>query len=115
MLEKIKEILVEQLNCDADSINEDTSFKDDLGADSLDLYEMVMALEDEYGIEIDTDELTDLSTVGDFMEYLKHLRGSKMAGDLEMPSGDQILTSSGREKISCSAYSPLGLQPSRQI
>ena len=62
MLEKIKEILVEQLNCDADSINEDTSFKDDLGADSLDLYEMVMALED---------ELTDLSTVGDFMEYLK--------------------------------------------
>ncbi len=60
MLEKIKEILVEQLNCDADSINEDTSFKDDLGADSLDLYEMVMALEDEYGIEIDTDELTDL-------------------------------------------------------
>ena len=51
MLEKIKEILVEQLNCDADSINEDTSFKDDLGADSLDLYEMVMALEDEYGIE----------------------------------------------------------------
>ena len=81
MLEKIKEILVEQLNCDADSINEDTSFKEeikmessfkeDLGADSLDLYEMVMALEDEYGIEIDTDELTDLSTVGDFMEYLK--------------------------------------------
>ena len=58
MLEKIKEILVEQLNCDADSINEDTSFKDDLGADSLDLYEMVMALE-------------DVSTVGDFMEYLK--------------------------------------------
>ena len=41
------------------------------GADSLDLYEMVMALEDEYGIEIDTDELTDLSTVGDFMEYMK--------------------------------------------
>ena len=45
----------------------------------------------------------------------RSLRGSKMAGDLEMPSGDQILTSSGREKISCSAYSPRGLQPSRQI
>ena len=45
----------------------------------------------------------------------RSLRGSKMAGDLEMPSGDQTLTSSGREKISCSAYSPLGLQPSRQI
>ena len=50
MLEKIKEILVEQLNCDADSINEDTSFKDDLGADSLDLFELVMSLEDGYGI-----------------------------------------------------------------
>ena len=64
MLEKIKEILVEQLNCDADSINEDTSFKDDLGADSLDLYEMVMALEDEYGIE-------KLETVGDVMDYIR--------------------------------------------
>ena len=71
MLEKMREIIAEQLNCDEGEINVDTSFKDDLGADSLDLYEMVMALEDEYGIEIDTDELTDLSTVGDFMEYLK--------------------------------------------
>ena len=84
MLEKIKEILVEQLNCDADSINEDTSFKDDLGADSLDLYEMVMALEDEYGIEIDTDELTELSTVGDFMEYLKQHGVEIAATDIEL-------------------------------
>ena len=71
MLEKMREIIAEQLNCDGETIGLDTSFKDDLGADSLDLYEMVMALEDEYGIEIDTDELTDLSTVGDFMEYMK--------------------------------------------
>ena len=71
MLEKIKEILVEQLNCDADSITEETSFKDDLGADSLDLYEMVMALEDEYGIEINTDDLTELATVGEFIDYMK--------------------------------------------
>ena len=71
MLEKIKEILVEQLNCDADSINEDTSFKDDLGADSLDLFELVMALEDEYNIEIPAEELTELATVGDVIEYLR--------------------------------------------
>ena len=45
----------------------------------------------------------------------RSLRGSKMAGDLEMPSGVQILTKSASEKISCSAYSPLGLQPSRQM
>ena len=71
MLERIAGIIREQLNLDNVEITEETSFKDDLGADSLDLYEMVMALEDEYGIEIDTDELTELSTVGDFMEYLK--------------------------------------------
>ena len=71
MLERIIELTAENLGADAATITAETSFKDDLHADSLDLYEMVMALEDEYGIEIDTDELTDLSTVGDFMEYLK--------------------------------------------
>ena len=72
MLEKIKEILVEQLNCDADSINEDTSFKDDLGADSLDLFELVMALEEKYEVEIPSEELAELTTVGAVMEYLKN-------------------------------------------
>lgn len=71
MLEKIKEILAEQLGCDAGTITEETSFKDDLGADSLDLFELVMALEDEYNIEIPAEELTDLATVGDVMDYLK--------------------------------------------
>ena len=71
MLEKIKEILVEQLNCDADSINEDTSFKDDLGADSLDLFELVMAFEEEYNIEIPSEDLEQITTVGDIMEYMK--------------------------------------------
>ena len=47
MLEKMKEIIAEQLSVDADSITEASSFKDDLGADSLDLFELVMALEDE--------------------------------------------------------------------
>ena len=71
MLEKIIELTADTLGANAAEITAETSFMDDLHADSLDLYEMVMALEDEYGIEIDTDELTDLSTVGDFMEYLK--------------------------------------------
>ena len=48
-----------QLNCDAETITADTSFKDDLGADSLDLFELVMALEDEYNIEIPAEELTE--------------------------------------------------------
>ena len=71
MLEKMREILAEQLNCDGETIGLDTSFKDDLGADSLDLFELVMALEEEYGLEIPAEELADVETVGDVIEYLK--------------------------------------------
>ncbi len=73
MFEKMRDIIAEQLNCDADSIGMETSFKDDLGADSLDLFELVMALEEEYGIEIPAEELTDIETVGDVVDYLKKL------------------------------------------
>ena len=72
MLEKIREIIAEQLNCEEETIGMDTSFKDDLGADSLDLFELVMALEEEYGLEIPAEELTDMETVGDVIEYLRH-------------------------------------------
>lgn len=72
MLEKMREIIAEQLNCDGETIALDTSFKDDLGADSLDLFELVMALEEEYGLEIPAEELSDVETVGDIIEYLKN-------------------------------------------
>lgn len=71
MLEKMKEIIADQLNCETDTITEATSFKEDLGADSLDLFELVMALEDEYGVEIPSEELEGLTTVGKVMNYLK--------------------------------------------
>ena len=71
MLEKMKEIIADQLSVDADSITEASSFKEDLGADSLDLFELVMALEDEYSVEIQSDDLQNLLTVGDVMNYLK--------------------------------------------
>ena len=71
MLEKMKEIIAEQLNCEAESITMETSFKEDLGADSLDLFELVMALEDEYSVEIPSEELQDLTTVGAVIDYLK--------------------------------------------
>ncbi|MCI9198342.1 MAG: acyl carrier protein [Lachnospiraceae bacterium] len=71
MLEKMKEIIADQLNCDAESITPETAFKEDLGADSLDLFELVMALEDEYSVEIPAEELTDLTTVGSVIDYLK--------------------------------------------
>ena len=71
MLEEMKSIIAEQLNCSEDQITEETSFKEDLGADSLDLFELVMALEEKYEIEIPAEDLTDLTTVGSVMEYIK--------------------------------------------
>lgn len=70
MFEKVKEVIVEKLNADGMEITEETSFKDDLDADSLDLFEMVMALEEEFGIEIPSEDLEKLVTVGDVLEYL---------------------------------------------
>ena len=72
MLEKMREIIAEQLNCEEGTITPETSFKDDLGADSLALFELVMALEDEYSVEIPAEELQELTTVGAVMEYLKN-------------------------------------------
>lgn len=71
MLEKIKELTAENLGVSTDEITEETSFKDDLGADSLDLFELVMALEEEYDVEIPTEELEKISTVGDVIEYIQ--------------------------------------------
>ena len=72
MLEKMREIIAEQLSCDEGEINLETSFKDDLGAYSLDLFELVMALEDEYSVEIPAEELQELTTVGSVIDYLKN-------------------------------------------
>lgn len=71
MLERMKEIIAEQLSVEEEIVTESSSFKEDLGADSLDLFELVMTLEDEYSIEIPSDDLQNLLTVGDVMNYLK--------------------------------------------
>lgn len=71
MLEKISEIIAEQLSVSVSEISEETKFKEDLGADSLDLFELVMALEDEYSIEIPQEDLESLKTVGSVVSYLK--------------------------------------------
>lgn len=70
MLEKLREVIEEKLNAEGVEITEDTNFKEDLNADSLDLFELIMALEEEYEIEIPSEELEKLVTVGDVMEYL---------------------------------------------
>ena len=70
MLEKIKEIAADSLGADVSTMTAETSFKEDLGADSLDLFEMVMALEEEFEVEIPTEDL-DIKTIGDVESYLQ--------------------------------------------
>lgn len=70
MFEKLKEVIEEKLNAEGVEITEATSFKEDLEADSLDLFELVMALEDEFDVEIPSEDLEKLTTVGDVVEYL---------------------------------------------
>ncbi len=69
--EKVKKIVVEHLGVDEDKVKEDASFIDDLGADSLDNVEMVMAFEEEFGIEIPDDAAETIQTVGDAIKYIE--------------------------------------------
>lgn len=71
MLERVKEIIEEQLNLENADITEETRFKEDLGVDSLDLFELVMAFEEEYEVNIPSEELETLSTVGDVIRYMQ--------------------------------------------
>ena len=71
MFETVKEILARQLQVDADDITQDTDIVDDLGADSLDVVEMLMAIEQEYGIVVSDDVITSFKTVGDVAKYIE--------------------------------------------
>ncbi len=71
MLEKVKEIIEEKLNVDGVEITAETRFKEDLEADSLDLFELVMALEDEFDVEIPTEDLANITTVGAVIDYIE--------------------------------------------
>lgn len=72
MLERVKEIIEEQLNLENVEITEETRFKEDLEVDSLDLFELVMAFEEEYGIEIPSEDLEQITTVGAVIDYMKN-------------------------------------------
>lgn len=74
MLEKIKEITAEALGTEAENLTAETSFKEDLGADSLDLFELVMALEEEFEVEIPSEDLEDIKTIGDVEAYIQKLQ-----------------------------------------
>lgn len=72
MLDKIKKIIVEQLGVEEDEITLESSFIDDLGADSLDIVELIMALEEEFDLEIPDSEAERITTVGDVLDYIKN-------------------------------------------
>jgi len=74
IFEKVQEKVAEQLGIDADEVSLESSFIDDLGADSLDIVELLMALEEEFDIEIPDEEAEKLVTVGDVVEYIKSNR-----------------------------------------
>ncbi len=71
VFEKMKQILADQLDADIDSITMETDIQDDLGADSLDVVEMLMSIEDEFEIEIPDEKIESLKTVGQVVEYIQ--------------------------------------------
>ncbi|EMS71748.1 acyl carrier protein [Ruminiclostridium cellobioparum] len=71
VFEKVKKLIVEQLGVEEDDIQMESSFIDDLGADSLDIVELIMALEEEFSLEIPDNEAEKITTVGDAVEYIQ--------------------------------------------
>lgn len=74
-LEKLQKIIAEVLNVDTEEVTPDTTFVDDLGADSLDIFQIVMGIEEEFDIEIPTEEVGQIVSVGDAVEQIKRLIG----------------------------------------
>ena len=70
--EKLREIIADVMNVDESEITEDTSFKNDLGADSLDIFQIIMGIEDTFAIEIDNEDAEKIVTVGDAVEQIKN-------------------------------------------
>ena len=71
MFEKIRDLIVEEVGVDADQVTMEASFKNDLNIDSLDLFEMVMTLEEEFDVEIPSEDLEKMDTVGDIVAYIE--------------------------------------------
>jgi len=71
VFDRVKNIVVEQLGVSADEVSPESSFVDDLGADSLDVVELVMALEEEFGVEIPDEDAEKIATVGEAVKYIE--------------------------------------------
>ncbi|WP_026507339.1 acyl carrier protein [Butyrivibrio sp. MC2013] len=73
-LDKLKELIADVLNVDPEEITNDTTFIDDLGADSLDIYQIIMGIEDEFGIKMAEDRIENIKTVGEAVALIKEAR-----------------------------------------
>lgn len=71
-LEKLTELIVDELGVDAGEVTAEATFAEDLGADSLDLFELVMAIEDEFGVKIPNEDLANIKSVGDALTYIEN-------------------------------------------
>ena len=71
IFDKVKDILVDQLDCEEDKVTMEASMTDDLGADSLDIVDLVMSLEEEFDVEIPDDQVENIKTVGDIVKYIE--------------------------------------------
>ena len=71
VLEKVKAILAEQFDVEEDKVTADTDLQEDLGADSLDVVDLLMSIEDEFGVEVPDDEIENIKTVGSFVSYIE--------------------------------------------
>lgn len=76
ILKRVKKVAVEKLSLKEEEVTDTASFQEDLGADSLDIVELVMALEEEFGIDIPDDEVNSIKTVGDAADYIANKKGS---------------------------------------
>ncbi|MBQ5430547.1 MAG: acyl carrier protein [Lachnospiraceae bacterium] len=76
-LDVLKKIIADVLSVDPEEITEDTTFIDDLGADSLDVFQIIMGVEEELGIEVDNDEAEKITTVGDAVAMIKKTQGTE--------------------------------------
>lgn len=75
MIDRVKEILAEELGLEVSEIQDDSNIREDLGADSLDMVQLVMTLEDEFGLEIENEEIQDVTTPGEIVAFIGQKRG----------------------------------------
>ncbi len=73
MFERLRDLISEKLGVDSDDITMDTSFSDDLEADSIALFELIMAIEEEFDVEVEDESIENISTVGDIVNYLEEM------------------------------------------